>query len=517
MPNKLFYGDNLEILRSRKMKDESVDLCYIDPPFNSKRTYNQIYNNLGKEDKAQAQAFVDTWTWDERASAGFHEIETNNSQLFPREAIELFSGFRRVLGESSLLAYLTSIALRVSEIHRVLKPKGNFFLHCDPTSSHYLKLVIDSIFCPQGGDFRNELVWCYTGPGSPGMRQFMRKHDTIFWYSKDSSDWTFNRDAIRIAHSSKTKANYKKGLIGSGFVGADHLIHESGKVPEDWWQIAIAPRGKEYLGYPTQKPESLLRRIISAASNEGDTVLDAYCGCGTSVAVAHELNRRWIGMDITYQSISLILKRLERDFGADSVSLVSLDGIPQDFESAVALANKKDDRLRKEFEKWAILTYTSNRAIVNEKKGADGGVDGIAYILTGGNESIRMLLQVKSGSVERGDVAKLRGDMVREKAQLGTLLSLQEPTSAMKKEAKSGTRYLHELTGIEVPEIELVTVRQIIEKQQRLRLPVSLEALWKAKETGSQGQLGFSFISERSHEKRPSVGTSLVPARRAIG
>lgn len=355
---------------------------------------------------------------------------------------------------------------------------------------------LDSIFVAQGGDFRNEIVWCYTGPGSPGMRQFMRKHDTIFWYSKSNEKWKFNRDAVRTEHSKKTKANYKSGLIGSGFTGADHLIHEAGKVPEDWWQIAIAPRGKEYLGYPTQKPEALLRRIIVAASDEGQTVMDAYCGCGTSVAVAQALDRRWIGMDITYQSIALVLKRLERDFGVGAIDNVELDGIPRDMRSAIALAHKKDDRLRKEFEKWAILTYTNNRAIVHEKKGADAGIDGIAYILTGEDESIKMLLQVKSGSADRGDIAKLRGDMAREKAVIGAFITLEKPTAPMKLEANSGPTYTHALTGITVPQISIITIKDIVENGKRLMLPVSLEALWKAKMDAAGNQLSL-FVPKK--------------------
>lgn len=365
--NRLYYGDNINVLRT-KIRSETIDLCYIDPPFNSKRNYNQIYNNIGSEDRAQAQAFTDTWTWDKRAIDGFTEILANDHGRFTAQTVDLLHGLQPVLKKGSLLAYLVSMTLRITEIHRVLKSTGSFFLHCDPTASHYLKLILDTVFIANGGTYRNEIIWCYTGPGSPGMRQFMRKHDVIFWYTK-SDVWQFNRDAVRIAHSDKTKGNYKKGLVGSGFVEADHKIHEAGKVPEDWWEMAIAPRGKEYMGFPTQKPEKLLTRIIEACSQEGDTVLDAYCGCGTTVAVAQQLKRKWIGIDITYQSIALILRRLERRHGEQAFKGISLDGIPQDMGSAQALALKQDDRLRKEFEKWVVLTYTNNRAIINDKKG----------------------------------------------------------------------------------------------------------------------------------------------------
>ncbi|NEP86201.1 MAG: site-specific DNA-methyltransferase [Okeania sp. SIO2C2] len=184
MINKLFYGDNLEVLR-RHIKDESVDLCYIDPPFNSKRNYHQIYNNVGQEDRAQAQAFIDTWTWDDFANQGLAEIMENYQGKFTSQSIDLIVGLTKVLGKDSLLAYLISMTLRVAEIYRVLKPTGSFYLHCDPTASHYLKLVLDAVFCPQGGDFRNEIIWCYRG-GSTPKKDFGRRHDVIFRYSKSN-------------------------------------------------------------------------------------------------------------------------------------------------------------------------------------------------------------------------------------------------------------------------------------------------------------------------------------------
>ncbi|MCL4254900.1 MAG: hypothetical protein KJ043_14140 [Anaerolineae bacterium] len=204
----LYYGDNLDVLRNHIPAD-SVDLCYIDPPFNSNRNYNQIYDAIGNTDKAQAQAFIDTWTWNKRADEGFREILANENGIFTAQTVDLIKGLHIVLKKKDLLAYLVSMTLRINEIYRVLKPTGSFYLHCDPTASHYLKLVLDTVFIPRGGTYRNEIVWCYTGPGSPGMRQFMRKHDTIFWYTK-SKEWRFNRDEVRVPHSTKPKKIIKR-------------------------------------------------------------------------------------------------------------------------------------------------------------------------------------------------------------------------------------------------------------------------------------------------------------------
>ncbi len=258
------------------------------------------------------------------------------------------------------------MSLRINEIQRVLKPTGSFYLHCDPTASHYLKLVLDAIFCGQGGDFQNEIIWHYrrwTGDS----KRFLKMHDVIFFYTK-SNEHIFNVQYTPYTEKSlHRKQNYHTRIKGNDVYVTS--IDKHGVKENDVWLIpVINSQATERLGYPTQKPETLLQKIITASSNEGDTILDAYCGCGTTVAVAQELKRRWIGMDITYQSIALVLRRLEDQFGKGVANSVRLDGIPRDMASAQALANKKDDRVRKEFEKWAVLTYTSNRAVINQKK-----------------------------------------------------------------------------------------------------------------------------------------------------
>ncbi len=485
VPNKLFYGDNLDNLRN--LRDETVDLCYIDPPFNSKKNYNQIYKNLGGADLAQAQAFTDIWSWDDQAEEEFRAIIGNEKGQFAPQTVALIKGLHQVLTAGSLLAYLVSMTHRLHAIHRTLKPTGTFYLHCDPTSSHYLKLVLDGIFCSgsEGGDFLNEIIWCYAGGGIP-KQDFPRKHDVILRYAK-SRDYYY-QPTYR-PYSAGTLQRGRTQIKGKYF---EEGLRQEGTPINDWWTDVpkiTSPTDPEKLGYPTQKPEALLERIIRTSSIEGDVVLDAYCGCGTTVAVAQRLKRQWIGMDITYQSIALVLFRLEKAFGADVANAVSLGGVPKDMESATALANKKEDRSRKEFEKWAVLTYTMNRARPNNKKGADAGIDGIADFLISSTDSGKMVFQVKSGHVGRGDIAKLKGDMDRENAVLATFITLQKPTAPMRSEAKAAGKYVHELTGRHYDKIRIVTIQEMLEDGKRLDLPLIVDALKKGPQREAAEQL----------------------------
>lgn len=506
MPNQLFYGDNLEVMR-RHLKDESVDLCYIDPPFNSNRDYFQIYNNIGGEDRAQAQAFTDTWTWDDNAREALNEILTGQDGRFPAQTIELIRGLKAVLKEGALLAYIVSMTMRIVEIHRVLKSTGSFYLHCDPTASHYLKLVLDSVFVTQGGDFKNEITWRRTnnsGSSKSIARRFASNADIIFYYVK-SKDYFFKQPRANYGDdylsrftkldergyyyldNLKTYSKERLALLikedrveftNSGKPRIKNYLHElKGMILDNVW-VDINPlnsQAAERLGYPTQKPEALLERIISASSNPGDVVLDAYCGCGTTIAVAQKLDRAWIGIDITYQSIGVILKRLIDSYGKEIGESVVLNGIPRDMASARALALKKDDRVRKEFEKWAVLTFSRHQAIINTKKGADGGVDGLQFfpVAFGSDETGKVLYQVKSGNVGRKDISQLRGDMLRENTQLGVFISLEEPTAPMKIEAASAGTFDWPLMHKKLPVISLVTIREMIENKAVMELPLS--------------------------------------------
>jgi len=246
----------------------------------------------------------------------------------------------------------------------------------------------------------------------------------------------------------------------------------------------------ERMGYPTQKPEALLERLIAASTIEGDIILDVYCGCGTTIAVAERLKRKWIGVDITYQSIALILRRLEGQFGKETLANITLNGIPQDMKSAAALAHKQDDRVRKEFEKWAVLTYSNNRAQINDRKGGDKGIDGTAFFLSDKDENAKIVFQVKSGNVGRGDVSKFNNDRAREGAELGIFLTLQPPTQGMKEEANAAGIYEHKIMGRSYPRIQIVTIAELIEQHKRLQIPMSLDVLKAAqRDAGDAEQL----------------------------
>jgi DNA modification methylase len=554
MTNQLFYGDNLEVLR-RHIKDETVDLCYIDPPFNSKRNYNQIYNNVGKEDQAQAQAFVDTWVWDDHANQGLAEIQENYQGHFTSQSIDLISGLDKVLGKGSLLAYLVSMTLRIAEIQRVLKPTGSFYLHCDPSASHYLKIIIDAIFCAQGGDFLSEISWKRTtahNDAKQGRKQYGNIRDIIFFYVK-SNNWIWNqqyteysKDYIEKTYKfieEKTGRRYCFDNLTAAKPGGDVSYEFYGTYPykgrywayskekmeefkqqgrlyfpknqgapryiryldempgvalqNNWDDISpLTATAKERLGYPTQKPETLLERIIQASSNEGDLILDAYCGCGTTIAVAERLNRRWIGIDITYQSISLMLKRLEDSFGQNVLENITLNGIPKDLESAVALATKADDRTRKEFEKWAVLTYSNNRAVINTKKGGDKGVDGIAYFQGDNKEPEKIIFQVKSGSIKRGDIDALQGAMVLQKAEIGVFITLKEPTKGMIQTAKSAGIYQSRFMSEPIDKIQIITIQEILEEKKRLDIRLAFEVLKSAEKQRETKSTQMSLLEE---------------------
>jgi len=323
--NRLFCGDNLAVLRNH-VRDESVDLCYIDPPFHSRRNYQ-----VG----AEARAFTDIWTWDEAAQAGFDAICRPLTQL-----ARLLEGLEPVVGRGSLLAYLVSVAQRLVEIDRVLRPTGSLFLHCDPSASHYLKLLLDAVFRAPGGGFRNEIVWCYSH-GGRSRKWFGRKHDIIFFYGKSDRCY-FDPTAVRAEMRSGTTSFGGRLLTGEDgrkyrLVYGTRNSHgetryykyylDEGKLPEDWWADinSLQASAAERTGYPTQKPEALLERILAACSRPGDTVLDAYCGSGTTLVAAQRSGRVWVGIDLAPQAIAVTLERLKAAFGDEVMQRIAVN------------------------------------------------------------------------------------------------------------------------------------------------------------------------------------------------
>ena len=447
--NHLYYGDNLGILRT-EIAPESVDLIYLDPPFNSNTSYNVLFRSPeGSQSKAQIEAFDDTWHWGDDAEFYFNEVlESGNTR-----AAEMLRAMRSFLGENDMMAYLTMMAVRLLELHKVLKPTGSLYLHCDPTASHYLKILLDSVF--EARNFCNEIIWCYRGGGVP-KKDFAKRHDVIFRYS-NSNEYIFNVDDVRVPYSedvqkslpSRYDKSYRSNKVYEGY-----RPNPKGKHPEDWWPIQpIMPSSKERLGYPTQKPLVLLERIIKASSNEGDVVLDPFCGCGTAVHAAEKLRRKWIGIDITHLAISLIEKRLN-----DAFPKIKYDvhGTPKDWDGAEALA-----RLDKyQFEWWAV-SLVGAQPWGGKKKGADKGIDGVIYFTGKDKKTEKAIVSVKGGkNVGVAMIRDLVGVLKRENSPIGLFLTLAEPTRDMIREAAAAG--IDDTYGIKSPRIQILTIKELL-------------------------------------------------------
>lgn len=474
----LYFGDNLEVLRE-KIPDESFDLIYLDPPFNSKRPYNVLYKEGLVDSSAQVQAFEDTWHWTKEAQHTYEElvgIRPSKTKI-NQDISNLIEALGKIVGHNDVLAYLTMMAIRLIELKRVLKSTGSIYLHCDPTASHYLKIIMDVIF--RKGNFRNEIVWYYRGAGiSP--RKYGPRHDVILFYSK-SDDYYFSPEDIRVPYTTATVERFKHyigNVRGDRDYGVQKLKPE-GKHPDDVFEIQpIAPSAKERLGYPTQKPEALLERIIKASSKPGDWVLDPFCGCGTTVAVAEKLNRKWVGIDITTLAINLIKYRLRHHFGDFKVFV---DGLPKDLSGAKALFNKDTF----EFEYWVldmINAIPAQSKTKDKMRGADKGVDGVVKLFLGkdnGDDIIgNALVQVKGGGVKRADIATLKGDVEREKAQAGVFITLEESTNQMRQEAVQSGDFKDNYSHKEYPKIQIITVKELLMGRQP-DLPVSYKTYYK--------------------------------------
>ena len=453
--NALYYGDNLAILR-KYIPDDSIDLIYLDPPFNSKATYNILFKEpTGEQSKAQVEAFEDTWHWTEETEKAFQEIV----DTAPSDVVNLMNALKDAIHEGNdMMAYLTMMCIRLLELKRVLKDTGSIYLHCDPTASHYLKIVMDSIFSAK--NFRNEIVWCYETAGK-SKKHFSRKHDTIFFYTK-SDDYTFTAKEVAIPR--KSGKHMRKGIDEDGRVYEEKTDKKTGKVyrwyidegrlPFDYWTDIpfINREAKERMGYPTQKPEKLLERIIRASSNEGDIVLDPFCGCGTALVGAHRLNRKWIGIDITHLAISLMKWRLKSNFSDIEFKVI---GEPVDLSGAKALS----DQNKYQFQWWA-LSLIGARPYGDKKKGADTGIDGYYYFNDGGKTK-KAVVSVKGGqNIDVSLIRDLNAVVEREKAAMGFFITLKQPTRPMYEEAVK-TGFYNDSFGNKYLKTQILTIEEI--------------------------------------------------------
>ncbi|MBF0487295.1 MAG: restriction endonuclease [Nitrospirae bacterium] len=497
--NKLFYGDNLYVLREHVM-DDSVDLIYLDPPFNSKADYNILFKEqTGESSGAQITAFEDTWHWNEEAERTFQNIV----DTAPATVVEMMTAFKKFVGLNDMMAYLTMMCVRLVELRRVLKETGSIYLHCDPTASHYLKILMDAIFGKK--NFRNEIVWQRTFAHSDS-KKYGSNVDYILYYLKGDK-YVFN--TIYQPYSDKYKSRFKdidqnenpwdgsnlsaKGLRGGGYEYEykgcksywrcpietmerldkegrlhftknkgirlkNYLLERKGRACQSLWDdiYPINSQAKERLGYPTQKPIALLERIISASSNEGDIILDPFCGCGTTITAAQKLNRQWIGIDITHLATNLIKKRLKDMFDLEPKKNYRVIGEPEDLPGAEELANQN----RYQFQWWA-LSLINARPYGDKKKGKDTGIDGYIYFNEDMGKVAKGIVSVKSGNISVRDIRDLGHVMDREQAELGIFITLKEPTRDMNKEAAGKGLYRFTLLNRDYARIQILTVEDL--------------------------------------------------------
>ncbi len=442
----LIRGDNLEEMRN--LPDACIDLIATDPPFNSKRDYFVPFRDEhGREPDTLVRAFTDTWTWGDAAEEAYNELLVDVGG----QVGNTIEGLRKFLNETPMMAYLVMMGIRIVEMHRLLKDTGSLYLHCDPTASHYLKIVLDAVFGTN--NYRNEIVWCYAG-GNPSLKNYPKKHDILFRYTM-SDNYTFNVEYKPYSdHNTAGKRFSTKGM--SKRRGLDY--RPEGTPVNDWW-TDIKPLinlHKERLGYPTQKPIELYKRIIAASSNEGDLILDPFCGCGTTLMASEELNRHWIGIDLTYLAIGAVRQQFERLFPQHRDS-VTVAGTPENVEQALSLARTDPQG----FEEWCVTHVLHFKS--NAKKVADGGIDGTFRFPLGrvrGRQAYgRAVAQVKGGGYTLGHVRDFRTAMQNEEADLGVFVVTSPPSSGMRTEASRAGMYEHPSYNMEAPALQIYEIQ----------------------------------------------------------
>ncbi|MFN3592728.1 MAG: DNA methyltransferase, partial [Thermaurantiacus sp.] len=514
MIRRLYYGDNLEVLRQH-IGDESVDLIYLDPPFNSNASYNVLFKTpAGKGADAAIEAFDDTWTWGPKAQSALMDIAAGTN----RPLAVMMEAMRQALGENSLMAYLAMMAVRLVELHRVLKPTGSLYLHCDPTASHYLKMVLDGVFGPE--NFRNEIVWKRSHPKGHAFTRFATSHDVIFAYAKDQRYTTWNpvwlkhpvdRAEAQYSNVDEQGRRYQltsllnpntnrpnltyefKGVTrvwrwtrermeeadaaghivvpkgGKGIPRYKRYLDEQKGIPAgDFWDDIPIAAGRERLGYPTQKPRALLERIIAASSNPGDLVLDPFCGCGTAVDAAEKLGRQWIGIDITHLAIGMIEDRMRSGYPGIQFETI---GVPKDLDSAERLA--ADDP--HQFQQWICWQVGG---FPREKKGGDKGVDGWFNYLADKQKVKTGVIEVKAGdNVNPAMVRALAEVMRRDGHEFGLFLTKVLPTRGMEEAANA--LGLVETPFGRFPALQIFTLAELFQGR-RPQLPPLVSPVKKA-------------------------------------
>lgn len=512
LENKLFFGDNLFVLRDC-IKDESVDLIYLDPPFNSNATYNVLFSTpKGYQSGAQIEAFDDTWHWGPQTELAFAELmQQSNTGV-----AEVVRALRSVLGQNDMMAYLVMMAVRLIELHRALKPTGSLYLHCDPTASHYLKIVLDQVFGAQ--NYRSEISWKRSSAhndAKQGRRQYGNIRDVILFYTK-SEEWKWNwlytaydqayldssyknldPDGRRWKSSDLTgpggaaKGNPEYELLGvTRFwryskenmmrLLAEGRIHQSkpGAVPrmkhyldemhgvplQNSWDDIQPAQGSESVGYPTQKPLTLLERIIATSSNANDVVLDPFCGCGTAIHAAEKLNRKWIGIDVTHLAVSVIEKRMRDAF---SDIRFEVFGTPKDLEGAHNLA----ERDKYQFQWWAC-SLVNAQPFGGKKKGADSGIDGLIFFQHDTKQIGKIVVSVKGGANVGVSMIRDLGHVVeREKAAIGLLVTLAPPSKPMLAEAAGAGFYTSPINDTRFPKLQILTIEELLNGTAQPRYP----------------------------------------------
>lgn len=486
---KLYAGDCLDILRDElEIPPASIDLIYLDPPFNSRSKYNLPFKGEYKHAKP-VMAFTDTWKWGDEQEQYYETLKKGErkSQLLARVVGNVRDIQTPVRGGSDLSAYLVNMTARLVKMRTVLKETGSIFLHCDPTASHYLKMIMDVIFGEN--NFRNEIIWHYD-KWTNASSHFQKNHDTILYYAKKKGRHTFNK-----LFSDKISPHYEKGYHTNVVAGgvSQLLVYdrekarlkiESGKydrvvyrdkqtkvaLPDVWQVPIINPMAKERMGYPTQKPLELLIRIIESASNEGDVVLDPFCGCGTTTEAAEKLKRQWIGIDISTFATGLIRERIVRNFKAITKSMIEMHGVPVDIQMARELADK--DKF--EFEKWvcgAVGAYGMYHA--PGTRGADKGVDGVLefYPFHFGEKPKKKyaIIQVKGGKVSPDSVRALYQTVKDTNAKAGIMVCFEKYMKTVENNRSKET-FTDDSDSSPYPVIQGFSVEQLL-SDERLNLP----------------------------------------------